>query len=174
MKAEGDKVQRERVLLVVWLVIAAVGPSSVSACSLVQPSQESSQDGTVEVQSDTQLESQIYSLDASRTSAHLHDLTDWDWDRVSVFFEGQKSSVIIAEVGPLGNLTNRDRVFAVRGDLIVFQLNGSVVKIIGTSQNSISLDMTGRHSYTGDVQLVPYPTGGGLQIRDADSPPQLR
>jgi len=127
----------------------------------------------MEVQYDTPLESQIRSLNLDRMSAHLHDLTDWDWDRVSVFYEGTKSSVVIAEVGPLGNLTKRDRVFASRGDLLVFQLNGSVVRIVGTLHHYVSLDKTCRYSYTGDVQLVPYPTGGGLQIRDADSPPEL-
>ena len=128
----------------------------------------------MEVQNDTSLESAIYSFNRSRTLAHLHDLTDWDWDRVSVFYEGTKSSVIIAEVGPLGYLTRHDRMFAVRGDLLVFQLNGSVVQIIGTSESVIVLDKSDRHSYTGDVQLVPYPTGGGLEIRDANSPPALR
>ena len=125
----------------------------------------------MEVQHDSSLESQISSLDASRTPAYLHDLTDWEWDRVSIFFYGDESSLLISEVGPLGEITSGKRLYAARGNLFVFQLNGSVTQVIGTVSMDVFADSTGRRSYTGDVELVPYPTGGGLEIRDADSPP---
>ena len=128
----------------------------------------------MEVIFESPLEERITDLtrDPDRNSAYLRDLTDWEWDRVSVFYEGDESSLVIAEVGSLGRITSGERVFASRGCLFVFQLNGEVTKIIGTLFIWVFPDTSGRRSYTGDVELVPYPTGGGLELRDADSPPR--
>ena len=125
-----------------------------------------------EVVYDSPLETEITSLTRNGGSAYLHDLTDWEWDRVSIFFEGDESTMVIEEVGSLGTITSGERVFAARGNLYVFQLNGEVTKIIGTLYIWVFPDTSGRRSYTGDVELVPYPSGGGLEMRDADSPPR--
>jgi hypothetical protein len=133
---------------------------------------KSNQEITMEVVYESQLETEIDSLNRERSSAYLHDLTDWEWDQVSVFFEGDESQLVIDEVGSLGTITSGERINAARGNLLVFQLDGKVTQIIGTLQKWVFPDTSGRRSYTGDVELVPYPSGGGLEIRDADSPPR--
>ena len=127
----------------------------------------------MEVQYESSLEEEIASLnrDKDRHSVYLRDLTDWEWDRVSIFYEGDESSVVIAEVGSLGKITSGKRVYAARGELFVFQLDGEVTQIIGTLIMRVVPDTSGRRSYTGDVELAPRPRGG-LEMRDADSPPR--
>ena len=159
-----DRVFRYFPISVVVLIAAAV---FVSACV-----PNLNQEETMKVMYESSLEAEIDSLNRERSSAYLRDLTDWEWDRVSIFYEGDESSVVIAEVGSLGKITSGKRVFAARGNLFVFQLNGEVTQIIGTLFMDVCPDTTGRRSYTGDVELVPYPRGGGLEMRDADSPPR--
>ena len=124
----------------------------------------------MEIMYESQLETEITSLNRDRCSAYLSDLTDWEWDRVSVFFEGDKTDMVIAEVGPLGKITSGERVYAARGNLLVFQMNGEVTQVVGTLQTWIFPDASGRRSYSNDVELVPYQSGGGLELRDPDSP----
>ena len=162
-------VKAPRHLLTLVAVLMATVILGTSAC-ISQPNQEE----TLEVVYESQLEAEITALnrDPDRSSALLRDLTDWEWDRVSVFYEGDLSSLVIAEVGSLGRITSEERVFATRGSLFVFQLDGEVVKIIATLHIWVFPDASDRRSYTGDVELVPYPSGGGLELRDVNSPPR--
>ena len=54
--------------------------------------------------------------------------------------------------------------------LLIFQMNGEVTQVVGTLHTWVFTDASGRRSYKNDVELVPYQSGGGLELRDSDSP----
>jgi len=127
-----------------------------SACSF-------GKETSVQITYDNSFESALIELVHTDGLAPLHDLTDWEWDRVSVFFEGDKTSFVETEVGtPLAGITDtRSDYLSIRGNLIVFQLENRVTKVIGTVIPRIqtNYDPDGRRSYSGRVIVLADPRG---------------
>ena len=129
----------------------------------------------MEIVYDEDFDTALSDLAKSGGQAPLHDLTDWGWDRVSIFFEGDEVSFVKAEVGTsLGYLTDgSSKYLDVRGNLIVFQMDGKATKLLISNNLWIrtGYPSDGRRSYTGDVIVIANPnTHTNCILTDDDSP----
>ncbi|MCT7658390.1 hypothetical protein [Mycobacterium deserti] len=83
----------------------------------------------------------------------LRDLTDFDWDEVHVFYEGDAREEVEDIVG---DLVFEDDYYGSSGSLLVFEKEGAVVKALAMSGEFVR---GAGPSWPGDVLLEPYGLG---------------
>jgi len=101
---------------------------------------------------DDPLETKLGDLKDRGQSAPLRDLTEFDWDEVHLFNEYTRREVIEEHVGQPVISADRHQ----SGSLLVFELDGEVVKTVTVSGDYLRGD---EFSYGPDVRVVPWGRG---------------
>jgi hypothetical protein len=121
------------------LCVALVG------CNLWRPG--------VDISFDDPLEAKLSDLKRSGQSAQLSDLTNFSWDEVHVFHEGASREEIEKTVG---SPVIKDEYWGSASNLLVFEDNGKVVKVISISGGYLRAD---KPTWPSDVRLEPWGNG---------------
>ncbi|WP_233213536.1 hypothetical protein [Mycobacterium hubeiense] len=108
---------------------------------------------SVELTFDDPLEAKLSELSERGQSARLRDLTDFDWDEVHVFYEGD-SREHVEEV--VGARVFRDKYYSSSGSLMVFEKQAKVVKAVALTGEFVR---SGQPGWSSDVVLEPYGLG---------------
>jgi hypothetical protein len=140
----------------------------LSCCS--PPENAPSERDIVVIVSDENFENALRDIISGQEERPLRELTEWEWDRVSVFFYGDKSSLVEDEVGV--SITTSERLYQNRGNILVFQSAGEITKVVGTINPLIQVDYysDNRRSYGDDAVVFADPRGyGNCILRDQAS-----
>lgn len=128
------------------VVCAVVVCIALSGCSLWQGP-------AVELTFDDPLEAKLIELSERKESAHLSDLTDFTWDEVHIFYEGDSREHVEQVVG---SRVFRDKYYGSSGSLMVFEDKGKVVKALALTGELVRGDQP---SWSSNVIVQPYGLG---------------
>ncbi|MGV0835584.1 hypothetical protein [Mycolicibacterium thermoresistibile] len=104
------------------------------------------------VVADDPLENKLGDLKDRGQSAPLREITEFDWDEVHLFNEYTRREVIEEHVGQPVISADRHQ----SGSLLVFELNGEVVKTVTVSGDYLRGD---EFTYGPEVRVVPWGAG---------------
>lgn len=102
---------------------------------------------------DDPLEAKLFELAEQRRPARLADLTDFPWDEVHIFYEGDSRAHVEQVVG---SRVFRDKFYSSSGGLMVFENGGEVVKAVAMTGEFLRSD---RPSWSTEVMLEPFGNG---------------
>ncbi|WP_141916530.1 hypothetical protein [Klugiella xanthotipulae] len=112
---------------------------------------------TPTVSVDEAFAARVQEMCGSPDSFPLTTMTEWEWDRVSIFEDGATATDINREVG---EPVVAETLVAPDSVLLVFQLTGHVARAITADNLQLRSGGTSR-SFTDDVLLAPVQEGGG-------------
>jgi hypothetical protein len=114
------------------------------------------------VTTDAALAARLRTLATSGSAVSLRDLTDFDWNTVHVFGEGATSAEIEAVVG---EPVLRGSRYLDAGQLLVFELDGDVVRAVSVVPDLLAFD---RPSWSAAVRVeAAGGRPGVLQLAEA-------
>ncbi|MGE2689038.1 hypothetical protein [Mycolicibacterium pulveris] len=107
----------------------------------------------VELTFDDPLEAKLSEVAERSEPVRLRDLTDFEWDEVHIFYEGDSREEVEDVVGAP---VFRDKFYGSSGSLMVFEDKDSVVKALALTGEQVRAD---RPTWSADVLVVPYGLG---------------
>ncbi|MGV0718590.1 hypothetical protein ABQE93_24615 [Mycolicibacterium sp. XJ662] len=102
---------------------------------------------------DDPLEAKLSEAAERSEPTRLRDLTDFEWDEMHIFYEGDSREDVEDVVGAQ---VFRDKYYGSSGSLMVFKDKGSVVKALALTGEQVRGD---RPTWSSDVLVVPYGLG---------------
>lgn len=111
---------------------------------------------------DVAMDDRIAALASSPEPALLRDATDFDWETVSVFWEGASPEDVVEETG----VDVLDSRYIASRALLVFCSEAAVVRVHGYAYPNLS-HSSGLRTYSSEVRLV---NGGALTDAPENTP----